>query len=572
MIRKSSPLFITLLICTYLIGIPGCGSSPPDLATMVEEVRPGVVRIETWDGSGSGVIFDTDSEGGALVLTNYHVVEWASRIDILVGDSKTYRGQLRGFDAEIDLAVVHICCGKFENLSFGDVSQLKPGSAVITIGYPLGLPGPASVTGGIVSAIRSEGGFIQTDAPMNPGNSGGPLLSPYGEVLGVNTVKAVGIDQEGLGFAVSERVVQRLLPELKGETRLATDTDTRIPKTGIVVTREPTPTLRQTATPVPSATPRPTATLGPTPTPRPTATQTPAPTPVPTPTPTPEAIKLRAITVSLGAAFTCGIRMDHTPVCWGVEHRTGGYTLVPAGEKLTSISSGAYHTCGLRPDETVVCWGSVHDAAPPEDEKFTAISSGSGYTCGLRPAGTVGCWGNNPGISELGGFESERFKRKFKGKFKAISAGGSGGVGYSASRSHPCGLRLDGTPVCLANKIFVPKTPEGEKFTAISNGSSHACALRPDGSPVCWEEAPVTPEAKVFTAISSGVHYTCALSDDGTPVCWGENHHGKASPPAGEKFTSISSGHSHTCALRLDGTPVCWGRNLDSEASPPTLK
>ena len=148
-----------LLIVVNLMVLMGCGAaSPPDLATMIEQVKGGVVRIETFNGSGSGMIFDTTSEDGALVLTNYHVVEDAGRIDVEVDDSTNYRGYIQWFDADIDLAVVRICCGDFQTLTFGDVSQIKPGSEVIVIGYPLGLPGTATVTRGIVSSDTSRRG------------------------------------------------------------------------------------------------------------------------------------------------------------------------------------------------------------------------------------------------------------------------------------------------------------------------------------------------------------------------------------------------------------------------------
>ena len=287
-LNKHKKVVFGLVVPAILVGliwsIVQIGSSlQPDLATMVEQIRPGVVRVETHDRSGSGVIFDTTSEGGALVLTNYHVVEGDGRISVEVEDSANYRGSLQGFDADFDLAVVNICCGEFKKLSFGDVSKLKPGSEVVAIGYPFGIPGEVSITRGIVSAIRSEGDFeiIQMDAPINPGNSGGPLLSASGEVLGINTF---AIGTEGLGFALSERTVQIVLPELKRGGRFVssapTATPTPLPPVVIPPTEAPTPT------PMPTATPRPTPTPSPTATPTPAPTATPIPTPMPTPAPT----------------------------------------------------------------------------------------------------------------------------------------------------------------------------------------------------------------------------------------------------------------------------------------------
>ena len=228
MTGRVAHLLLALLTCTNLMLMLGCAGSSSNLATMVEQVRPAVVRIQTNSGSGSGVIFDSTSEGGALVLTNSHVVDRAGYISVEVEDSATYRGYLQGVDYGIDLAVLSICCGKFKELAFGDVSKLKPGSEVVAMGYPLDLPGAASITRGIVSAIRLVGDteIIQMDAPINPGNSGGPLLSASGEVLGINTFT---IGKEGLGFAVSEREVQMVLPEITGDRVLAAAKPTSTP-------------------------------------------------------------------------------------------------------------------------------------------------------------------------------------------------------------------------------------------------------------------------------------------------------------------------------------------------------
>ena len=169
------------------------------LSQMVKQVRPAVVRIETSIGSGSGVIFETQGQS-AYVITNYHVVEGYGQVNVVVNDSATYRGTVRGSDHTRDLAVVSICCGRFESLNFGDASLLEPGDEVVAIGYALGLLGEATITRGIVSAIRYDAGHrsdvIQTDAAINPGNSGGPMLSLSGEILGINTFR---IDESDSG-------------------------------------------------------------------------------------------------------------------------------------------------------------------------------------------------------------------------------------------------------------------------------------------------------------------------------------------------------------------------------------
>ena len=106
------------------------------LSEMVRQARPAVVRIETYAGGGTGVIFDTQGQT-AYVITNHHVVEGFSQINVVVNDSATYRGTVRGTDHVRDLAVVSICCGRFHTLPFGDASRLEPGDEVVAIGYAL---------------------------------------------------------------------------------------------------------------------------------------------------------------------------------------------------------------------------------------------------------------------------------------------------------------------------------------------------------------------------------------------------------------------------------------------------
>ena len=206
---------------------------------MLKQVRPAVVRIEAGPGTGSGAIFETQGRTG-YVITNHHVVEGYGQVSVTVNDTTTYQGTVLSVDSVRDLAVVSICCGSFHSLTFGRASSLDPGDEVVAIGYALGMQGPATITKGIVSAVRydsrHEAWVIQTDASINPGNSGGPMLSPNGEVVGINTFKISGTSVEGVGFAISETTVQERIPVLKAGAPSPT----------------PTPTRRPTPTPAPS--------------------------------------------------------------------------------------------------------------------------------------------------------------------------------------------------------------------------------------------------------------------------------------------------------------------------------
>ena len=206
------------------------------LVEMVKQVRPAVVRIQAGRGGGSGVIFETQGQTG-YVITNHHVVEGYRQVNVVVNDSDTYLGTVRGSDPVRDLAVVSICCGNFRSLPFGDASRLEPGDEVVAIGYALGLSGQATITRGIVSAMRydnsRQSNVIQTDAAINPGNSGGPMLSTDGEILGINTYRIdeaeSGRVASGLGFAVSETTVRQRIPILKTAQAAPPSTPTRRP-------------------------------------------------------------------------------------------------------------------------------------------------------------------------------------------------------------------------------------------------------------------------------------------------------------------------------------------------------
>ncbi len=167
-------------------------------------------------GTGSGVIFDK-TDGKALIVTNYHVIENAKEVEISLANGERVKAQLIGADPLTDLAVLSIDDEHVEAVAeFGDSDSLRPGEPAIAIGNPLGLEFSRTVTQGIISAtersvpVETEMGewelnLIQTDAAINPGNSGGALINIDGKVIGIPSLKFAQTVQgsiEGMGFAI----------------------------------------------------------------------------------------------------------------------------------------------------------------------------------------------------------------------------------------------------------------------------------------------------------------------------------------------------------------------------------
>ncbi|MDA1278859.1 MAG: trypsin-like peptidase domain-containing protein [Chloroflexi bacterium] len=187
-------------------GGPGVLTTPE----LVELLTPSVVQIavslDRGQGVGTGVIFDSDGH----ILTNWHVVEGARTITVAFEDGSVVKGELFRRDPQLDLAIVRVDQKNVRPAMFGDSGTLRVGEDVVAIGHALGLRGGPTVSKGVVSALdrtivgESGGnltGLVQTDAAINEGNSGGPLLNMRGEVIGINTAKINVGDR--LGFAIN---------------------------------------------------------------------------------------------------------------------------------------------------------------------------------------------------------------------------------------------------------------------------------------------------------------------------------------------------------------------------------
>lgn len=185
------------------------------VARVAETVGPAVALVERGTGHGSGVVLSPDG----LVVTNSHVVGDAKTVRIVLPDGHRLDARVLGTDPDTDLAVVKADGSGLAAATLGDSQALRRGQIAIAIGNPLGFE--STVTAGVVSALgrslRSPSGrpiedVIQTDAALNPGNSGGALASSYGEVIGVNTAMIAGA--QGICFAVASNTVLFVLTEV----------------------------------------------------------------------------------------------------------------------------------------------------------------------------------------------------------------------------------------------------------------------------------------------------------------------------------------------------------------------
>lgn len=180
-----------------------------DFTTIIEDIIDAVVSVDVPDGGGSGVI--VDQEG--YVITNYHVIQGSSAISILTFDKKLYPARLVGFNQKHDIAVLKIEGSDFERMKFGNSNHVQIGQKVIALGSPGGLD--FTVTEGIVSAKRTDSvgrNYLQTDVPVNPGSSGGPLVDAAGRIIGINQIKIK--EFEGIGFAIAVNDIDDIVDEM----------------------------------------------------------------------------------------------------------------------------------------------------------------------------------------------------------------------------------------------------------------------------------------------------------------------------------------------------------------------
>ena len=208
-------------------GAPTISSESSDVLSLQEIYRQcigSVVSItassQSGKSSGTGIVLSADG----YLITNHHVIENAQVIAVQTSDDRQFQASIIGSDEASDLAVLKVDATDLQPAEFGDSGKLAVGDRVVAIGDPLGAQLRGTMTSGIVSAINRDlevndrtMTLIQTDAALNNGNSGGPLINCYGQVIGINTMKLrsyYSTTAEGLGFAIPMAVAKPILEEL----------------------------------------------------------------------------------------------------------------------------------------------------------------------------------------------------------------------------------------------------------------------------------------------------------------------------------------------------------------------
>ena len=465
---------------------------------------------------------------GALVVTNAHVVHAFNTVDVRFFDGQSRQGSVMDVDENADLALVLVdALRNYESVFLGNPNSFAVGEDVVAIGFPSGnidiaLDSP-TITKGIISAKRTSVSgleLVQTDAALNPGNSGGPLLDREGRVIGVNTSKVFesedGRPIEGIGLAIAVTEVELWLGSLRNRLRSGSDS-------------LPDPSTATASLPEPTAMPFTTAGS--------------------------------FVSVSAGEMHTCGVKSDGSVDCWG-DNSSGQAT--PPNGSFISVSAGGHHTCGVKTDGSLDCWGSnsnwvgkFRGQASPRDGTFVSVSAGFRHTCGVKTDGFVECWGSN-GLGQSSPPD---------GTFVSVSAG----------TQHTCGVETDGSVDCWGYNYVVQALPPDGNFISVSSGFHYTCGVKTDGSIDCWgddDRGQSSPPDGTFISVSAGGGHACGLKTDGSIDCWGSNGIrncdsvlqencsevplGQGTPPS-DTFTSLSAGGLHTCGVRIDGSVQCWG-------------
>ena len=486
------------------------------IADLSERLEPWVVLVSGSTGHGTGFfIQDPVQESDWYAVTNAHVVGSNSVVEVgWYKDTPILeRVRVLGVDEQADLALLDVSPDDFHESGLAHLrnsgrgittsTDIRQGTEVVAMGFPDG-GGGRTITRGLVSAesVSLEGmNWIKTDTSLNRGNSGGPLVTTAGQIIGMNTWKRTDLENVGYALPIKE-IIQRF--------------DSLLSSTSSRQTSRPEPTTTRLPAPEPGA-----GTGG-------------------------------YQQVSAGQAHTCAVKANGGIVCWG--NNSSGQSTPPGGS-FQQISAGGDHNCGLKSDGNIVCWGwNLQGQVSSPNGEFQQVIAGVFHSCGLRTDGLVACWGFVRGKGKL---SSERFQEVSAGALHTcgLKSDGriicwdlSGGTSSDLLTSPPpgeflqvsvgiypsCGVKANGSVTCWWGPDSSGPTEPAGSFVQISAGRDHFCGVKADGQLACWgdsEHRKATPPKGVFLEVSSGGEHSCGLTGDGEVQCWGSNEYGQASPP-----------------------------------------
>ena len=476
----------------------------PTIADWSERLQPWVVVVAGSKGHGTGFfIQDPLKDSDWYVVTNAHVVGSNSVVKVgWYADTPILeRVRVLGVDEQADLALLDVSPNDFKSDGLAHFKRLgrdittsteiRQGTEVIAMGFPDG-GGGRTITRGLVSAesVSWKGvDWIKTDTALNPGNSGGPLMTTAGQIIGMNTWRRN--DLENVGYALPINAISQRFGSL-----LNSDS-----------------TVNTLPMPVP-----PTRTSG-------------------------------YQRVSAGKDHSCAVKTTGSVVCWGSNERE--QSAPPSGNFL-EVSAGYDHTCGLKTNGRIVCWGSnlTEQATPPSGD-FQQVSAGGFHSCGLSTDGYIVCWGASGLVGGFPP-PRERFQEVSAGGLQTCALKSNSHVicwffldvdvpppagefvQVNSGINPNCGLKVNGSVVCWGDNPDGETSAPAGNFVQVSSGSTHACGVATTGKVVCWgnkENGKSTPPNGNFMEVSAGGEHTCGLNTDREIVCWGSNEHGQATPP-----------------------------------------
>lgn len=273
-------------------------------------------------------------------------------------------------------------------------------------------------------------------------------------------------------------------------------------------------------------------------------------------------------TLGVGNFHGCGLSLDDTIHCWGIEDLSnldyGQVRNTPRDSGFELLAVGGNFSCAQK-DGVVICWGGNAPDVPPGLHDFKRLAAGSSKVCGIRQDDTLECWG---------AYAGDPIVNVPSGGFESISVGGW----------HACGIRANSSVECwgLDSDNSVNGAPNGEGYVNVAAGQLHSCAVNSAGGVECWgclrangcvndsEQVSGAPITFEYDQVWAGPYQSCGLEQSGDVDCWGsKGGYGVVNPPSTPLATLGTAVNYCLCGLDEFGSGICWGRNDYGQCDPP---